>query len=446
MPLFAVTDVETTGGFAANHRIIEIAVVIFDGAKLVEVFSSLVNPLREIPGYIQQFTGITNEMVADAPTFDQISIELLRLFEGKIFVAHNVNFDFSFIESAFKQAGYGFSPQRLCTVRSARRFLPNLPGYSLGKICQALQIPLANAHRAEDDALATAHLLEKIIQADVQNELLSNLEKHKKQLNLPPAIAAQIIEELPYKTGVYYFLNEQKKIIYIGKAKNIKKRVLSHFAQPDSTEKKQQFLKEITSIECIETGNELVALLLETREIKKYWPTYNKASKELQPRYGIVDFYNQEGIRNLAVVKVNKYQKCHKLFPDIWRARSYLEKLVQEFGLDRKYCGLEKIGQLKSPLSPQQHNAKIEDAIKYLQIGEESFLLIGNGRAENEKSLVLVEYGNYVGFGFCPDTNIPTSIQQAKSIVSQEPYFYESFWLIDYHLRKFPNQVIRISL
>ncbi|MDB5209013.1 MAG: polymerase subunit epsilon, partial [Flavisolibacter sp.] len=164
--MYAIVDIETTGGYAAANGITEISIQVFDGEKVVEQFDSLVNPGKTIPRYIQAFTGITNEMVEDAPPFEEIAEKVFTILQGNIFVAHNVNFDYSFIKSHLEHYGYSFNAKKLCTVRLARQIFPGHPSYSLGNLCHSLGIELNDRHRASGDAAATVTLFKKLLDSD----------------------------------------------------------------------------------------------------------------------------------------------------------------------------------------------------------------------------------------------------------------------------------------
>jgi DNA polymerase-3 subunit epsilon len=157
--LYAIVDIETTGSFAAANGITEIAIVVHDGKKVIDFFESLVNPHSPIPYFIQRLTGIDNSMVAHAPSFGEIAAQVFELLRDKIFVAHNVNFDYSFVKHHLQDAGHELDSKKLCTVRLARKVLPGLPGYSLSKLTHQLGLNHTNRHRAGGDALATADLL-----------------------------------------------------------------------------------------------------------------------------------------------------------------------------------------------------------------------------------------------------------------------------------------------
>ena len=180
--MFAIVDIETTGGYAANNGITEIAIVLHDGKNEIRRFESLVNPQYPIPRYIQALTGITDQMVANAPPFEELAPAVYELLKDAIFLAHNVNFDYSFVKQHLANSGYNLETKKLCSIRLSRKVFPGLPGYSLGKVCRHLGITVSNRHRAMGDAEATARLFERIIQAGGMSHIQSVSYTH---LTLP---------------------------------------------------------------------------------------------------------------------------------------------------------------------------------------------------------------------------------------------------------------------
>src|SRR5664279_281950 len=166
--MYAIVDIETTGSYAANNGITELAIVLHDGNKITERYETLVNPLVPIPQYVQTLTGIQPEMLQDAPVFSGVASRVYELLKDVIFVAHHVNFDYSFIKHQLACCGYELDTKKLCTVRLSRKVFPGLSGYSLGKLCRDLDIPITNRHRAGGDADATVILFEKILENDNQ--------------------------------------------------------------------------------------------------------------------------------------------------------------------------------------------------------------------------------------------------------------------------------------
>jgi len=233
--MYAIVDIETTGSYAEANGITEIAIHVFDGIEVVAVFESLINPLQPIPPFIQQMTGITNEMVVNAPPFASIAERVYNLLQGQIFVAHNVQFDYSFVLAQLKAAGFDLNCAKLCTVRLSRQILPGYPSYSLGKLCRSLGILLENRHRAGGDTAATVALFKKLLHEDTQNHIGKSLKRSSKEWILPPHVPRTDFDQLPTKPGVYYFHDKKNKVVYVGKAINLRYRVNSHFSNDAPT-------------------------------------------------------------------------------------------------------------------------------------------------------------------------------------------------------------------
>lgn len=454
--MYAIVDIETTGGFAAENAIIEIAVALHDGKKVTGWYETLINPGRKIPPYISGFTGISDEMVSEAPSFKEIAYELFGLLKDRVFVAHNVNFDYSFIQRAFEEAGIPYHSKRLCTVRLSRKIIPGFKSYSLGNLCQQLGIILNNAHRAGGDTKATAELFTRLLSKDQEGHIQESLKRNSGELNLPPNLDKKKFTSLPDEAGVYYFHDAQGKVIYVGKAKNVKKRVASHFSGNNSSEKKQNFLREIYDVSFELCGNELVALLLEAQEIKRLWPRFNRAQKTLDLRFGIYDFEDGNGILNLGIDKARKYFKPRISFASMWEARSYMDQLVRKHSLEKAYCGLEKFDivnglpvkgkSLKDKKEIQTYNKRVIEAIEDMINSKESFALLGTGRSQEEQSLVLVHEGRYYGYTFLEKSEQVEDPEVLLERIQPAREHNENYWLIRSYLqRNVAAKVIRFN-
>jgi DNA polymerase-3 subunit epsilon len=304
---YAIVDIETTGGYASANGIIEISIKIFDGERIVEEFETLVNPNQNIPRYIQAFTGINNDMVQDAPVFEEIAEKVYTYLQGNVFVAHNVNFDYSFIKSHLECYGYSFNAKKLCTVRLSRQIFPGLPSYSLGNLCNSLQIDLNNRHRAGGDADATVTLFKKLLTNDTKGVITASLNRNSKEAVLPPNVPKAHFDVLPKTPGVYYFHDQKGKVIYVGKAKNIRSRVNSHFSNNSDSRQKQNFVRNVHAISFQSTATELMAAILESTEIKRLWPIFNTSQKRQEEIFGIFVYEDQNGYMRLAIEKKRKY-------------------------------------------------------------------------------------------------------------------------------------------
>ncbi len=417
--MFAIIDIETTGLKASLEKITEIAIYIYDGNQVIDRFVSLINPERNIPYQITKITGISNQMVANAPKFYEIAKKILELTENKIFVAHNVQFDYGFIKEEFKRLGYNYQRKTICTVKLSRKLIPNLPSYSLGNLCQSLDIPILNRHRAAGDTEATVKLFEKLLKIDIsQKPILSHLAATENGLH--PDLKPETIENLPEKEGVYYFYNQYKKLIYIGKSINIKSRIKQHLAN-NSTPKAIEMKSKIVDIDYELTGNELIALLLESDEIKTHLPIYNRSQRRVNAHYGIFFHFDANDYLCFKLAKNDSKEIPLTSFSTLDAAKNHLERLTEKFKLCQKMNGLYnhsgscfhyEIKQCKGACigveSANDYNQRAEKALQTFEFENENFLVIGKGRSDEEKSVVRVANGKYIGFGYI-DSNVVTN-------------------------------------
>ncbi len=263
------------------------------------------------------------------------------MLNNRVFVAHSVNFDYSFLKNELKLSGYELNCKKLCTVRLSRKTFPGLPSYGLGNLCSSLEIPLQNRHRAGGDAAATVILFEKILAADGE-AIHKFLKRGSKEQALPPNLPKEEFEKLPETTGVYYFHNRKGKVIYVGKAVNIKKRVSGHFSNNSTGKQKQDFMREIFHIRFIECESEQAAFTLETQEIKRIWPQFNRAQKRYEPLFGIVHYNDQTGFSRLALKKLNNKRESNFQVKTLLEGQELLRKLVTEHELCLRLAGIPK--------------------------------------------------------------------------------------------------------
>lgn len=405
--LYAVIDVETTGLSSKTEKITEIAIYIHNGERIVEEFSTLINPETKIPFHITRLTGINNQMVKDAPKFYEIAKKIIEITEGKIFVGHNVSFDYNFIKSEFKSLGYDFSRKTLCTVKLARKLIPGKKSYGLGNLCKELGIKVQNRHRAPGDALATSKILEFLLSID-QTAANNSLKGYNSN------ISKSIIQKLPEKTGVYYFYNSNQELIYVGKSKNIHDRVLSHLSN-NLTRKAVEMRDAIADIDYKITGSELVALLLESHEIKTHKPLFNKAQRRTLYNYGLYKFKDVNGYLQLNILKLIDGSVPITSYSSLNEAKQHLYTLVEEYQLCQKLCGLYEsdgvcfhyqlnqcLGACIQKETSTDYNQRVKSAVKNYQFKDDSFLMIDKGRDKEEKSVIKINKGKYIGFGFFP--------------------------------------------
>ena len=411
--LYAVVDIETTGSYAAANGITELAIVIHDGDKVLNFYETLVNPHVPIPYFIQRLTGINDHMVSKAPSFGEIAGQVYELLQDKIFVAHNVNFDYSFVKFHLQKAGYDLDNKKLCTVRLARKVLPGLNGYSLGKLTTRLGINHAMHHRAGGDAMATAELLSIIVKKDKDGVIASMLKGRNSEQYLPPHLPVEDLEQLPPTPGVYYFYNAAGKAIYIGKAKNIRRRVRSHFSNNKINRQKQDFLRETHRISYKECATELMAHILESTEIRRLWPVHNRSQRGYLPQFGLFYYEDMQGYRRFTVEKNRRSFKPIYTFNTITEGHNRLRELITEFGLCARLCNIVSstdCGCSKHD-EPAKYNAKADEAIDWIRKHLPTFALIDKGIDDNEHSCILIKEGNLYGMGYITDKK-----QQLKNV------------------------------
>jgi len=455
--LYAVVDIETTGGYAAGNGITEISILIHDGQHVVDSYETLINPGQEIPLYIEALTDISNEMVRDAPSFNEVAPTIYDILQDKVFVAHNVNFDYSFIRHQLSESGYQLQVKKLCTVRLSRKILPGHRSYSLGKLCDALKIPLTNRHRAGGDAAATAQLLTLLLQTDIEGLIAQTLNRSSKEQALPPNLPKSEIDKLPLSPGVYYFKDQKGKVIYIGKAKSIKKRVCSHFTGNNIGKQRQNFLKDIHRVDFEVCGTELMAFILEATEIKKIWPENNRALKRFEQKYGLYAFEDQKGYIRLGIDKYKKNAVSLYSFNTLIDGHNLLKMLISEHLLCEKLCFIQKnrsactaheqgqcTGACIGEESAASYNVRVKYAMGQLKVMLPSFAVIDKGRTEDEQSCLLIEQGKFYGMGYISnhvDVNEPDMLRSALTPYPSNDYIVH---MIFSHADQFPQKRVSI--
>lgn len=409
--MYAVVDIETTGGSARQERITEIAIYLHDGSNIVEEYSTLVNPERTIPYFITSLTGITNEMVEDAPKFYEVARKIIEMTEGAVFVAHNARFDYSFIRQEFSMLGYNFKRPLLDTVALSRKLLPGHKSYSLGKLCDELGIEINGRHRASGDALATVRLLELLLERD--NALKSgSLVRNRKASKLHPALDMARLHEIPEEPGVYYFYNEEGDVIYVGKSCNLFQRINTHLSNNTSA-RAMEMRSMIADITWEPTGSELIALLLESSEIKKKKPLFNRAQRRTGYSWGIYSFTDTDGYLRFEYRRAAGDAVPLSLFTSRDNARGRLDQLLAKYELCQKLCGLYDTdgpcfhrqvslcrGACCREESPAEYNERAMMALDEFIFRERNFFIIDRGRNNEERSAVKIVNGKYSGYGF----------------------------------------------
>lgn len=317
----------------------------------------------------------------------------------------------------------------MCTVRLSRKIIPGLRSYSLGNICTDENIHINGRHRAKGDAEATTELFRRLIERDDQFIINSFLNPRSRQATLPPLLDKKVVDNLPETFGVYYFKNAKKEVIYVGKANNIKQRVISHFY--DKKKKEQNMCLETADISFTKTGSELLALLLESSEIKKIYPKYNRAQRRAAEAVGLFSYEDQKGIIHLAYNRLKLVPNPLTKYYNVSEARNYLEFLCKEFELCPKYCHLQsnvsscfhyQIKECKGVCcnkeSVSEYNKRVKKAIRSIGIGAENLVIKEKGRTKNEIGFALILDGIYKGIGY---------LEQHQSEQLENPEDYQFF-------------------
>lgn len=448
---YAIVDIETTGGNASGSRITEIAIIIHDGIQVLDRYETLVNPQKEIPLPIFALTGISNQMVKDAPIFDDVAEKIVAMLTGRIFVAHNVNFDHSFVRHELGRAGFKWSAKnKLCTVRAARKIKPGLPSYSLGNLCRSLDIDLLNRHRAGGDADATAVLLSLLLKWDQEAVIDKMIKKNAQDQRLPPNLPPQDFEALPEKPGVYYFYSKERKVVYVGKAKNLKKRVAQHFSGHKITPQRQHFLRDIYGISFEICASEFMALLLECCEIKKLWPIHNRALKKFDPKFGLYEYEARNGYKYLAIGKLAKHQAYIEMFHSLHEGVNLILKLAAQFTIDGRFIHYGTSAEDGIPYrdftalpNKEHHNDCVNKALDFLEASRPSYAIVDKGRSRDERSCIWIEKGHFYGMGYLPSDLAITDVSEIKDYVT--PYNSNGYimQLINTYAAKYPGKVIK---
>tara|TARA_R100001369_G_scaffold26921_1_gene48611 strand:- start:6110 stop:7483 length:1374 start_codon:yes stop_codon:yes gene_type:complete len=444
--LYAILDIETTGGKYNEEGITEIAIYKFDGSKVVDQFISLVNPEQPIQPFVVGLTGINNEMLRNAPKFYEVAKRIVEITTGCIIVAHNSKFDHRILRLEFRRLGFDFERKTLCTVELSKKLIPGQVSYSLGKLARALGIPLSDRHRASGDAQATVKLFKMLLTKDLEKEILKETIRNEPSQQINTKLI-QIIEELPAITGVYYLHNDEGEIIYIGKSKNIRKRINQHFT--NDYHKSKEVQKEVASVSFEATGNELIALLKENEEIKQNKPKFNKASKKSIFSYALYQFADENGYINLRIARSDARKKSITTFTNLQQAKAVLHNIIEKHHLCQKLTGLH-IGKgscfsytIKSCKgaclnieTPEEYNLRIQEVIALYSFQNQNMLVIDRGRDIDEKSALLVEEGVFKGIGFFNLNHQMNNLDIVRSIITPMTNDRDAQHIIQSYLRK----------
>ncbi|WP_396147505.1 exonuclease domain-containing protein [Flavobacterium sp.] len=450
--MYAILDIETTGGQFNEEGITEIAIYKYDGYEIVDQFISLVNPEKPIQPFVVKLTGINNAMLRSAPKFYEVAKRIIEITDNCILVAHNTSFDYRILRTEFNRLGYDFVKPTLCTVELSKKLIPEQPSYSLGKLVRALGIPMSDRHRASGDALATVKLFQLLLAKDSEKEIVIGLIKAEIKSGLSPKLL-DIVESLPNKTGIYYIHNEKGDLIYIGKSKNIKKRVNQHFTGKNNKSKKIQ--AQVFTVTYEETGSELVALLKESEEIKINKPIHNRAQRKSIFQWALYEVLDEKGYLNLKLQKADGRKKEITSYTSIQEGKNSLFRITEKYNLCQKLNGLyetqngcfqHKINECNGAClgkeAPEVYNERVEEFLNEMSFNNQNRIIVDRGRKINERSAVLIENGIYKGYCFFDLNYQITNMEVFKTILIPMQNNRDTRTIIQGYLRK--NKVLKI--
>ncbi|WP_454980678.1 exonuclease domain-containing protein [Capnocytophaga haemolytica] len=435
--MYAILDIETTGGKYDEEGITEIAIYRYDGHALVDQFISFVNPEREILPYVSQLTKITNKMLRNAPKFYEVAKRIVEITEGCILVAHNAEFDYRILQTEFRRLGYDYIRTTLCTVELSQRLLPDCESYSLGKLVRSLGIPISDRHRATGDALATLELFKYLLEKDSKKAIITASVKNDPRLERK-ARHLRIVEELPSTLGVFYLHNKEGRIIYIGKDKNIKGRVNQLFT---SQNKRDAYLQRNThKVTYQETGNTLIATLNYLEEIELNHPRGNRDHKPaaVNINYVLTSHYNKEGYLCFAISLMEAGTPFITTFESKRSAKSFLGHITKEFELNPHFQGLRRQG-IYPETSVEEYNTRAMQVLtKYGFIGA-TIAIVDKGRTVSEHSAILIVDGQIKGYGFFGLNYQLTQLSFLENLVTPLPDSLRNRHLLQEYIRTTPS-------
>ncbi|GGH77251.1 exonuclease domain-containing protein [Phaeocystidibacter marisrubri] len=400
--MYAVIDIETSGGKFGEERIIEVAVFRFDGNEIVDQFISLVNPDAHIQPYVQKLTGITPKMVRRAPKFHEIAKRLVEVTEDAVFVAHNVNFDYRVVQEEFSRLGYDFQRKTLDTITHAQRLIPGLKAYGLETLCESLGILNSNRHRADGDARATVKLLALLLAKDTEKKI-EGIARNR-QDTTPDHSFSKLTAELYNTTGLYYIHNSKGEVIYLGQSRNLRNQIDRHFLA--TNERALQLQAEADSIQIEPTGSELIARIVEHLELKKLKPALNKRTDKYTLSQGLfIDVNDDKSVRSIRVQKVKKERPIIH-FSDEATGLELAAQYCRNFGIQPKDVAMSfQLDAMQAFYNEHLEVQKIRVTSPIKRVWRTAFpfinaMLIDKGRKTGEKSMVLIEDGKLRGYGY----------------------------------------------
>ncbi len=427
--MYAVLDIESTGGKYNEEGIMEIAIYRFDGQRIVEKFISLINPEREIQPFVTQLTGINNKMLRSAPKFHEVAKRIVEITQDAVLVAHNAQFDYRILRTEFRRLGFTFERQTLCTVDLSKKLLPEAESHSLGKLVRSLGIPVSDRHRASGDALATLKLFKLLLAKDSEKTIVKKITRAESLGELTPR-QLDIVESLPSATGVYYMHDKTGDILFLGSTKNAKKRVNQHFTNVGAQARKLQ--RETKKVTFEPTGSELAAVVKAEIELAKNRPVLNKKLKSPGFTHGIFVALDPLGFLQLKAERLNGQPKRLSSFNSMKESCDFLHKITREFELEEK-------------TDLFLHNQKVERILKEYSTQGRNVVLLDRGRELGERSVFLIKNGIFQGLGYADLNHQINNIHILESIITPFEGGQNTIHIIESYLRKRRMQIVELE-
>ena len=384
----AIVDLETTGGHITRDRITEVGVILIDGAQ-VERFDMLVNPGQPIPPFIEQITGISNAMVADAAPFVAIAEDLQAKLQGRLLIAHNVRFDYGFLKNEFKRLGMAFRSEVLCSVKLSRLLYPQYFKHSLESIIARHGINQTERHRALADADALYQFLQLAIAEHGQQAVEAQATVLMAQPATPPGMDPEVMERLPDVPGVYLFYGDDRLPLYVARSSNLRHSVLAHFSIEPRKSKAIRINEAIRDVEWVETIGEFGGQLQELQLVRTHKPLHNLRGRLSQELCSLQLKMRDNGFLSPCVVYASEVDfsrpdSLYGLFRSQKEAKKIMAELCEGNGLCQTSMALEPRGARKGACFAHQlgrckgacvgredaesHNRRLQLALERLKV------------------------------------------------------------------------------
>ncbi|MES2470875.1 MAG: exonuclease domain-containing protein [Patescibacteria group bacterium] len=438
--IFAIVDIETTGSSPIRERVIEIGILRVENGKVTKKYQKLIDPQKYLPPSIQDITGIRPNDLVGAPLFEDIAQEVHELLNGAIFVAHNVRFDYGFIKNELKRSGIIWNAKCLCTVRLSRKLFKKYKHHDLSSIIDRYGFTCENRHRAYDDAAVLWDFMNMIVAEGHGEKMNKAIDELLQTRTLPQFLDEKSVSNLPSEPGVYIFYGPDDEVLYVGKSRNLKYRVMSHFANDHREGKEMNICQQTKRVEVRETSGELGALLLESELVKKYSPLYNRmlrrSSELVLAKRRRTDSYHEIFLERSSEIVPQEYKDTLGVFKNMIQAKEFLKGSCDEWQLCPKLMGIEKSkgacfysqlgkckGACKNKDNADEYNLRLAEAFASRRLKAWPFdgaIIIDEKRDDMEKHSFVLD-------NWCLIANIKTE-EDGVEFVSHSPKFdYDSY-------------------